>query len=104
VHGMLAWLPARLTALAYALAGSFEDAVGNWRSAVDRVGAPAGVLDRAENLLAHVGRGSLQPSLAVVAPAALDVATVRGAWRIVQRSLWIWLSAIALLVITGAAV
>jgi len=104
VHGVLAWLPARLTALAYALAGSFEDAVGNWRSAVDRVGAPAGVLDRAENLLAHVGRGSLQPSLAVVAPAALDVATVRGAWRIVQRSLWIWLSAIALLVITGAAV
>jgi AmpE protein len=104
MHGILAWLPARLTALAYALAGSFEDAVGNWRSAVDRVGPPSGVLDRAEDLLARVGRGSLQPSLAGMAPESLDVATARGAWRIVQRSLWIWVAVIALLVITGAAV
>jgi membrane protein required for beta-lactamase induction len=104
MHGVLAWLPARLTALAYALAGSFEDAVGNWRSAVDRVGPPSGVLDRAEDLLARVGRGSLQPSLVGVAPDSLDVATARGAWRIVQRSLWIWVAVIALLVITGAAV
>jgi membrane protein required for beta-lactamase induction len=104
MHGILAWLPARLTALAYALAGSFEDAVGNWRSAVDRVGPPSGVLDRAEDLLARVGRGSLQPSLAGMAPESLDVVTARGAWRIVQRSLWIWVAVIALLVITGAAV
>jgi membrane protein required for beta-lactamase induction len=104
VHGILAWVPARLTALAYALAGSFEDAVGNWRSAVDRVGSPYGVLDRAEDLLARVGTGSLQPSLAAVPPEGLDVATARGAWRIVERSVWIWLAAISLLVITGAAV
>jgi membrane protein required for beta-lactamase induction len=103
IHGILAWLPARLTALAYALAGSFEDAVGNWRSAVDRVGSPAGVLGRAEDLLARVGKGSLQPSLLGVAPEVLDGATARGAWRIVQRSVWIWLAVIALLVITGAA-
>lgn len=104
VHGVLSWLPARLTALAYALAGSFEDAVGNWRSAVDRVGPATGMLDRAEDLLARVGKGSLQPSLASVKPDTLDVMTVRGAWRIVQRSLWIWVAVIALLVITGAAV
>jgi membrane protein required for beta-lactamase induction len=104
IHGILAWLPARLTALAYALAGSFEDAVGNWRSAVHRVGTPSGMLGRAEDLLARVGRGSLQPSLAGIAPEALDVATARGAWRIVQRSIWIWVAVIALLVITGAAV
>ena len=104
IHGVLAWLPARLTALAYALAGSFEDAVGNWRSAVDRVGTASGLLDRAEDLLARVGKGSLQPSLVDVPPERLDVATARGTWRIVQRSLWIWIAAIALLVITGAAV
>jgi membrane protein required for beta-lactamase induction len=51
-----------------------------------------------------VGKGSLQPSLASVAPEHVDVATVRGAWRIVRRALWIWVAAIALLVITGAAV
>jgi membrane protein required for beta-lactamase induction len=104
VHGVLSWLPARLTALAYALAGSFEDAVGNWRSAVDRVGPATGMLDRAEDLLARVGKGSLQPSLAAVSPDLLDAMTVRGAWRIVRRSLWIWVAVIALLIITGAAV
>ncbi len=104
IHGIVAWLPARLTALAYALAGSFEEAVGNWRSAVDRVGPPSGILDRAEALLARVGTGSLQPSLSGIPTEALDVATARGAWRIVQRSLWIWIAVIALLVITGAAV
>ena len=77
---------------------------GNWRSAVERVGPATGVLDRSEDLLARVGKGSLQPSLASVHPDLLDVATARGAWRIVQRSLWIWVAVIALLVITGAAV
>jgi len=104
IHGILAWLPARLTALAYVFAGSFEDAVGNWRSAVRQVGPASGVLDRAEDLLAHAGKGSLQPSLAAVPAEQIDVATARGAWRIVQRALWIWLAAIALLVITGAVV
>jgi AmpE protein len=100
VHGLLAWLPARLVALSYALAGSFEDAVGNWRVAVD--GVASSLLDRAEDLLARVGKGALQPSLAGVSPERLDVVTVRGAWRIVARSLWIWIAAIALFVLTGA--
>ena len=55
LHGALAWMPARLAALSYALAGSFEDAVGNWKVAVDSAGA--GLLDRAEGLLARVGKG-----------------------------------------------
>ena len=100
IHGLLAWIPARLAALTYALAGSFEDAVGNWRLAVDNAGAA--VLDRAEDLLARVGKGSLQPSLAEVGTEQIDVATARGAWRIVSRSLWIWVGAIAVLVLSGA--
>ena len=80
LHGVLAWIPARLAALSYALAGSFEDAVGNWRVAVDSAGA--GLLDRAEGLLARVGKGSLQPSLAEVArrgTGRCDRAAVPGA-------------------------
>jgi len=99
LHGLLAWIPARLAALGYALAGSFEDAIGNWRIAVDR--AAEGLLDRTEDLLARVGRGSLGPSLEGLAPETLDAATARGAWRIVSRAAWIWLSAIALLVLAG---
>jgi membrane protein required for beta-lactamase induction len=83
------------------MAGSFEDAVGNWRAAVD--GATSGLLDRTEDLLARVGKGSLQPSLASIAPESLDAATARGAWRIVSRATWIWLVVIALLVLAGEA-
>lgn len=99
LHGVLAWLPARFTALSYAVAGSFEDAFGNWKGAVDQ--ASATVLERSEDLLARVGRGSLAPSLEGVAAGDLDLATARGAWRIVQRALWIWLAVIALLVLAG---
>jgi len=56
-----------------------------------------------EDLLARVGKGSLQPSLAGVAPEVLDAATAHGAWRIVARSAWIWLAVIALLVLAGEA-
>jgi membrane protein required for beta-lactamase induction len=100
LHGLLAWIPARLAAGTYALAGSFEDAVGNWRTAVDR--AAENVLDRNDDLLARVGRASLQPSLAGLPPESLDAATARGAWRIVSRSTWIWLAVIALLVLAGS--
>jgi AmpE protein len=99
IHGLLSWVPARLAACGYALAGSFEDAVGNWRVAVDRAGS--GILDRAENILARVGVASLQPSLAGIPSERIDVATARGAWRIVSRALLIWLAVIALCVLAG---
>jgi len=98
IHGLLSWIPARLAAFAYALAGSFEDAVGNWRVAVDRA---SGILDRTEDVLARVGVASLQASLAGIAPERIDVATARGAWRIVFRALLIWLAVIAVCVLAG---
>jgi membrane protein required for beta-lactamase induction len=100
LHALLAWIPARLAAGTYALAGSFEDAVGNWRVAVDR--AAESVLDRNDDLLARVGKASLQPSLAGLPPESLDAATARGALRIVARATLIWLALIALLVLAGS--
>ena len=101
IHGLLAWLPARLAALGYALAGSFEDGVGHWRAAAD--GASERLLDRTEDLLARVGRGALQPSLGGVPAGDLEAATARGAWRIVSRALVIWLVAVAMLTLAGSA-
>jgi membrane protein required for beta-lactamase induction len=101
LHGLLAWIPARLAAGSYALAGSFEDAVGNWRVAMDRVSE--NVLDRSEDLLARVGKGSLQATLAGVAADDLAAAAANGAWRIVSRAVWIWLAVIAVLVLAGRA-
>jgi membrane protein required for beta-lactamase induction len=99
LHGLLAWLPARLAAISYAIGGSFEDAIGNWKDAADRTGTA--LLERSEQLLARVGSAALQPSLAAVMPAELELATVRGAWRIVGRAIWVWLAVVAVLVLIG---
>jgi membrane protein required for beta-lactamase induction len=39
IYGVLAWAPARLLSLGYALAGSFEQALGEWRRQVQNAGA-----------------------------------------------------------------
>ena len=78
--------------------------MGNWRSAVERVGPATGVLDRAKTCWRAWAKARCNRAWPSVDPDTLDVATARGAWRIVQHSLWIWIAGIALLVITGAAV
>jgi ABC-type Fe3+-hydroxamate transport system substrate-binding protein/cobalamin biosynthesis protein CobD/CbiB len=55
VHGWLAWIPARLTAIGYAVAGHFDAALAAWRTGSD---APVGTTsENSERLLARVGRG-----------------------------------------------
>lgn len=89
LHFVLAWLPARLLALGYALAGSFEDARRSWRDMYRAL--PTRLLERNDQLLMRVGRaaaGSFDATPAGPAGAAL---------RLTGRALLFWLAVIALL-------
>ncbi len=92
LHFLLAWLPARLLALGYALAGSFEDARRSWR---ERYGdLPGQLLERNDWLLVHVGRGALAlPAGQAGGPAE----PARGALRLARRALLVWLTVVAIM-------
>jgi membrane protein required for beta-lactamase induction len=90
LHGLLAWAPARLVALGYLLAGSFEDARRGWRELYADL--PEHVFDRNDVLLVRAGRGALK-EVPLEGPAGAAAAAL----RLVRRTLVLWLSVIALL-------
>ncbi len=57
LHGWLAWIPARLTAIGYAAAGNFDTALGAWRAPTEQESDSASEYN--EHLLARVGVGAL---------------------------------------------
>src|SRR5690606_24093621 len=97
--GALAWLPARLAALGHALAGSFDDAANAWRSCTASPGRPFHV--HTERLSAVVGKAAMTGFLEQPANSS---AAARNALRLVMRTLFIWITVIALMTIFGWAV
>ena len=95
LHGVFAWLPARLLAIGYALAGSFDDAISNWRNHYGQ--ADLTFFEATENLMASVGGGAL--GAARESGENPDAAVkVRDAMDLVNRTLWlIWCPVIAVL-------
>ena len=90
LHGWLAFVPARLLALSYGVAGSFDDAFRGWRgylSAERREFFEANDL-----LLVHAGQGALG---AAWQAAADDVARAELVQGLVRRSLFLWLAVLA---------
>jgi AmpE protein len=100
LHGWLAWVPARLTALGYAVAGHFDAALGAWRAPTDQ--AEVGLPEYNESLLARVGIAAL--ALADDGDESLEQRGIRGAAaanRLVFRLLLIWAVVIAAMTLYG---
>ncbi len=100
VHGWLAWIPARLTAMGYAVAGHFDAALQAWREGPART--TEGLSDGSEELLARVGVGAL--ALNELPDEEVTERGVRGATaanKLVFRLLTIWAVVIAALTLYG---
>jgi len=100
LHGWLAWIPARLTAIGYAAAGNFDPALGAWRSPTEQKADSQS--EHNEHLLARVGISAL--ALVDDADEDLVVRGVRGATaanRLVFRLLLIWAVVIAAMTLYG---
>lgn len=100
LHGMMAWLPARLVASGYVLAGSFDGGVSAWRHGSVR--ASMSFYAATDELLARVGRGARGDAEPDPGDGPAAIAIPRGAIRLVTRTLWlIWYPVIALLTLTN---
>ena len=98
-HGWLAWIPARLTAIGYAVAGHFDAALAAWRSDGAAAGTPS---EHSERLLARVGVAAL--ALEEDDDEDLTARGVRGATaakRLVFRLLLIWAVIISAMTLYG---
>lgn len=100
LHAILAWLPARITALLFPLAGSFDEAMAGWRECYAT--AKGEVLLMNDHVLVCVGKGALQPVLSAPPPGGdADIWTARATIRLVMRTLLIWLVLLSLLTLVG---
>lgn len=100
LHGWLAWVPARLTALGYATAGHADEAIAALRAPAEE--RDASVSEHSEHLLARVGVAAL--ALQVRPDETLTERGIRGAMaanKLVFRLLLIWAVVIAAMTLYG---
>ncbi|NIA28195.1 MAG: regulatory signaling modulator protein AmpE [Desulfobulbaceae bacterium] len=100
LHGWLAWIPARLTAIGYAAAGHFDAAVGAWRAPSEQSSDTPSEYN--EHLLARVGVAAL--ALGDKDDETIVERGVRGATAansLVFRLLLIWAVVIAAMTLYG---
>ncbi len=101
VHGLLAWIPARLTALGYTTAGHAEHAIAELRASNGE--RSASISEHSENLLARVGVAAL--ALQDLPDETITERGIRGATaanKLVFRELLIWAVIIAAMTLYGA--
>ncbi len=105
LHGILAWIPARLTAISYAVAGSFIDVIECWR--INKSEWAHDWVAGNRRLLVDVGISALQFRTCRDGVEVDDPSDwhdhIDNAHRLSVRTLVIWLIVIALLTLWGWA-
>jgi membrane protein required for beta-lactamase induction len=98
VFGVLKWIPARLTMLGFALCGSFDDAANSWKQHHAEPGTP---IDKNNDALtARVGKAAM---IGALEEPANSSAGASNAMRLVTRTLFLWITLLALMTIAGWA-
>jgi AmpE protein len=101
LHAVLSWLPARITALLFPLAGSFDEAMAGWREFY--ASAKGEILLMNDHVLVCVGKGALRSLLAGAPEGNPETWAVRVTIRLVIRTLIVWLVVLSLMTLLGWA-
>ena len=101
LQAILDWIPARITAICYAVIGSFEDAIHNWRTQADALGED--VRTRNQGVLVASGFGALRLGEAPAQEEDLELfcERIEDAQAMVRRTVIAWLTVFAFLTIAG---
>ena len=100
VHGLLAWVPARLTAIGYAAAGHADEAIAAFRAPSEE--RDATMSEHSEHLLARVGIAALAcQDRSDESITERGVRGARAANKLVFRLLLIWAVIIAAMTLYG---
>jgi len=96
LHGLMAWIPSRLLAVGYVLAGNFEEAMSSWRNRGRE--ATLSFAEATTEVVARVGSAAAGRGGLDIADAVEALDRIRGARSLVMRTLWmIWCPVIAVL-------
>lgn len=96
IHGVLAFVPARLLALSYGVAGSFEESFTGWRGYL--AAESDHFFDANDRLLLHAGQGALG---ARWEGAPSEEARTGAALALTAAAFYVWLAVFALLTVAA---
>ena len=94
LHGVLAFVPARLLAFSYGIAGSFEESFTGWRGYL--AAESDHFFDANDKLLVHAGQGALG---ARWEGAASESQRTGAALELTEAAFYVWLAVFALLTV-----
>ncbi len=95
LHLLLSWLPARLCAIAYALAGSFVEAIHEWRQ------VEGSWFESSQKVLIASGFGALRVEPEEIEDDSRACEQVSECMSLVRRAVLVFLSLIALFTLAG---